>query len=375
VAKQEDRNMADSVALDAPPADAARPTTLPVGIFDYVDLGPAARMADVYEQRLRMLEYVDQAGYFGYHLAEHHSTPLSLVPSPNVFLAAAAQRTTRIRLGALVYLLPFYNPLRLVDEICMVDQLSRGRLEIGLGRGIQPWECRVYNIDPEDTRALFRESLDVLLMGLRTGRVDYEGEHLRFHDVPVTMRPYQQPYPPLWYPTSGPDFDWTAQHSINTISGALFIPVRAIPDRVKAYWEVQRAHRGDANRLNAHEPNPKFGFACLIYVGESDEEALAAARAAYPAFYESFSWLFRQRGDPFVERLQSFDALVEPGMVIVGSPDTVRTRLQETMDLLGANYFAGIFAWGSLGEARIMRSLRLFAEEVMPALQVPTRVH
>jgi alkanesulfonate monooxygenase SsuD/methylene tetrahydromethanopterin reductase-like flavin-dependent oxidoreductase (luciferase family) len=136
---------------------------------------------------------------------------------------------------------------------------------------------------------------------------------------------------------------------------------------------VQRAHRGQPNRLNGHEPHPKFGFACLIYVGESDAEALATAREAYPAFYDSFSWLFRQRGDSYVERLREFDALLEPRMVLAGEPATVRARLQETMDLIGGNYFAGIFAWGSLGEARTMRSLRLFAEEVMPALQVPAR--
>ncbi len=367
--------MADTMvpAAPAPAVAEARPTTLPVGIFDYVDAGQAARQADVYEQRLRLLEYADAAGYYCYHLAEHHSTPLSLVPSPNVFLAAAAQRTKRIRLGTLVYLLPFYNPLRLIDEICMVDQLSRGRLEIGLGRGIQPWECRAYNIDPQETRALFRESLDVLLMGLRTGRVDYQGEHLAFHDVPVTMRPYQEPYPPLWYPTSGPDFEWMAQQGFSSISGALFIPVKAIPERVAAYWQTLRAHRELPGRLNGHEPHPKFGFACLIYVGESDAEALATARAAYPAFYDRFSWLFRLRGDPYVERLRSFDGLLEPGMVLVGSPATVRARLQETMDLIGGNYFAGIFAWGSLGEERTLRSLRLFAEEVMPALRVPAR--
>ena len=96
--------MADTRLADAPAPTGGGP--LPVGIFDYVDLGQAERMADVYEQRLRLLEYADQAGYYCYHLAEHHSTPLSLVPSPNVFLAAAAQRTRRIRLGTLVYLLP-----------------------------------------------------------------------------------------------------------------------------------------------------------------------------------------------------------------------------------------------------------------------------
>jgi alkanesulfonate monooxygenase SsuD/methylene tetrahydromethanopterin reductase-like flavin-dependent oxidoreductase (luciferase family) len=339
------------------------------GIFDYVELARPLEIADVFEQRLQMLEYADQAGYYCYHLAEHHSTPLSMVPSPNVFLAAAAQRTRRIRLGTLVYLLPLYNPLRLIDEICMLDQLSRGRLEVGVGRSIQPWELGVYNIRFEDSRPIFREALDILLMGLATGAVDYEGKYLSFHDVPVVLRPYQRPYPPLWYPTAGPDTEWMAQQGFNTIAGALFTPVRALPERVSAYWRVQRAHAQDAQRINAHVSDPKYGFACHIYVAETDAEAEQAARAAYPAFYENFSWLFAQHGDPYPERQRDFDGLVQNGLMLFGSPATVRARLQETMDLIGGNYFAGVFAWGSLGTERIMRSLRLFAEEVMPAVK------
>src|SRR6185312_10383524 len=167
------------------------------GVFDHLD-DAGVPLGELYANRLRLAEAYDRGGFHAYHLAEHHGTPLGCAPSPAIFLAALAQRTQRLRFGPMVFLLPFYHPLRLIDEICMVDQLSRGRLEIGLGRGIQPWECQVYNLDPQDTRALFRESLDVLLMGLATGRVDYAGEHLTFRDVPVTMRPYQQPYPPLW---------------------------------------------------------------------------------------------------------------------------------------------------------------------------------
>ena len=105
---------------------------LKFGIFDWIEWGdrPAS---DIYEERLQMLEYADKHGYYCYHLAEHHITPLSVAPSPTVFLSAACQRTKNIRLGSLVYLLPFYNPLRLLHEICMLDNLSKGRLDIGEG--------------------------------------------------------------------------------------------------------------------------------------------------------------------------------------------------------------------------------------------------
>src|SRR5499433_4622483 len=102
------------------------------GLFDWMDRGKAP-LHQLYEERLQLLEAADTAGFFGYHLAEHHDTPLGMAPSPALFLTAAAQRTRRIRLGPLVYLLPLYHPLRLIEEVAMLDQLSGGRLELGSG--------------------------------------------------------------------------------------------------------------------------------------------------------------------------------------------------------------------------------------------------
>ena len=104
------------------------------GLFDWIDRNKAP-LQQLYEERFQLLEAADAAGFFCYHLAEHHATPLGMAPSPALFLTAAAQRTQRIRLGPLVYLLPLYDPLRLIEEVCMLDQLSGGRLDLGVGRG------------------------------------------------------------------------------------------------------------------------------------------------------------------------------------------------------------------------------------------------
>jgi len=109
------------------------------GVFDHLDRTGQA-LPDFYEDRLKIAAAYDAAGFYAYHIAEHHSTPLGMAPSPNIFLAAVAQRTRRIRLGPLVYLLPLYSPLRLIGEICMLDHLSHGRIEIGIGRGASPHE-------------------------------------------------------------------------------------------------------------------------------------------------------------------------------------------------------------------------------------------
>ena len=193
------------------------------GIFDWIDQPPGADLAALYDGRLRLLEYADQAGFWGYQLAEHHWTPLCTAPSPNLFLAAAAQRTRRIRLGSLVYLLPLYNPLRLLEEVCMLDQISHGRLEIGVGRGASPYELAPFGVDADETRAIFDEVLAILVQGLRTGEVHFEGKYFNFPDVRAVLRPVQRPYPPLWYPTNySRSVAWIGQHNFSVVFGSLF---------------------------------------------------------------------------------------------------------------------------------------------------------
>src|ERR1700716_4688098 len=107
------------------------------GIFDHMDRA-GADLGRQFDERLKLIELYEKAGFHAYHLAEHHATPLGMSPSPSVFLAAVAQRTTRLRFGPLVYTVNLYHPLRLIDEICMLDQLSGGRLELRIGRGLLP---------------------------------------------------------------------------------------------------------------------------------------------------------------------------------------------------------------------------------------------
>ena len=104
------------------------------GVFDHLDRSPLP-LADYYEARLAVVEAIDRAGFYAYHLAEHHSTPIGMAPSPSVFLSAVAQRTKSLRFGPMIYALPLYHPLRMIEEICMLDQMSGGRLDVGFGRG------------------------------------------------------------------------------------------------------------------------------------------------------------------------------------------------------------------------------------------------
>src|SRR5262249_17164231 len=146
------------------------------GMFDWLDESGRGLSAS-YEERLRMLELADRAGFYSYHLAEHHATELSTVPSPNIFLSAVAQRTPKLRLGPRSYILPLYNPVRLLEEVCMLDQLSGGRVDLGLSRGSFGEHIEG---NPEKAREMFNEALEVMLMGMTTAEIDFHGEHYEY---------------------------------------------------------------------------------------------------------------------------------------------------------------------------------------------------
>ena len=132
------------------------------GVFDHMD-DAGVPFGQLYADRLALVEAYDRAGMHAYHLAEHHSTPLGCAASPGLFLAAVAQRTTKLRFGPLVYLLPFYHPLRLIEEICMLDQMSNGRFQLGVGRGVSPFETQAYGLDFAQTQEIYHEAFQLIL--------------------------------------------------------------------------------------------------------------------------------------------------------------------------------------------------------------------
>jgi len=341
-------------------------TPIKFGIFDWIDRNQLA-LPELYEQRLRLIECADQNGFYCYHIAEHHASPLNMTPSPNLFLAAAAQRTQRIRLGTLVYVLPVYNPLRLAEEICMLDNLSRGRLDVGVGRGISPIELSFFNLDVRDSREMFREALDALVGALSTGKLSYEGRYFSFKGVDLQIEPFQRPYPPLWYPTNSSDsMAWLAQEGLHTVVHYQSMPtIRELFDLYRRLWNE---HSNNQARLNAHVREPLYGISRHVYVGKTDAQAWADAKIALAQFNENTSYLQSIRGDnKRKEYLSDFEARRADGLYIAGSPDTVRQEVKNHLEITGSNYFVSSFAFGNLSTEQALNSMRRFAEEVMPA--------
>lgn len=332
------------------------------GVFDHLDAS-GAPLAEFYENRLRLAEAYDRIGIHALHIAEHHATPLGMSPSPSVFLSAVAQRTKRLRFGPLVYTLALYHPLRLADEICMLDQLSGGRLELGVGRGVSPIEIEHFGFDPAKSQAMYLEAYQVILKAMRERILAFEGEYYRFQDVPIQLAPLQRPHPPIWYGLSNPESaEFAADNRFNVVSNATPKAVRVITDRYRAQW---------AKKGNDPARIPFIGMARHVVIADTDAEAMKLARRAYARWWESFNYLWRLRGQqpPFTTYTGDFDAVLKNGQAIVGAPDTVREAIAAQATAAGLNYFLLRFAFGDLSLAESMRSVDLFASRVQPALE------
>lgn len=333
---------------------------LQFGIFDQNDHGPSS-LAEQYEARLRLIELYDRSGFRTYHMSEHHATPLNLTPSPSVFLAAVAQRTKRLRFGALVYVLPTHHPLRLAEEVCMLDHLSQGRVEVGVGRGASPHELAYFGVDPDGAPAMYVEAYTVLMQALTQAEVNFSGRHYRFANVPIDLQPFQRPHPPLWYAVPVPDgAAWPAQHGINVVCGGPLSRVREITDRYRAEWAAAGRR---ADEL------PLLGLNRFVLAADTDREAMALGRRAWPKFYASFMKLWKLHGtQPRNIRLpEDFDTLVENGGAIAGSPGTISDRIRRMTEEGGVNYFISQFSFGDLTEAEVLHSVGIFVREMQVA--------
>src|SRR5262245_22917712 len=171
------------------------------GLFDHVEYA-GRPLATLFDERLTFAQAADKAGIYCLHVAEHHATPLNMVPVPGVYLGAVARATSRRRLGPLVYLLPLYSPLRLIEEISILDHLSHGRLEVGVGRGVSPFELKYHKIEHDRSRDIFIDAFACTTAALTADRLSYAGPHFSYDDVPIALRPLQQPHPPFWYGSS-----------------------------------------------------------------------------------------------------------------------------------------------------------------------------
>jgi alkanesulfonate monooxygenase SsuD/methylene tetrahydromethanopterin reductase-like flavin-dependent oxidoreductase (luciferase family) len=336
---------------------------LTFGVFDHLDDNGTPRGVQ-FEERLKLVEVLEAEGFYAYHLAEHHSTPLGTVPCPSVFLAALAQRTRRIRFGPLVYVLPLHHPLRLYEEVCMLDHMSGGRLLLGVGRGGALLEHQRYGIDPATAQAMYHEAFEVLMRACTADVLDFDGRFYRFKDFVVTTKPLQRPHPPIWYGAPNAEaIGWAAPRGVNVVSLGPAARARDVSIRYRGEWTALRRKGDDL---------PMIGITRHIVVAETDGEAQRIARDAYAGWRDAMGFIWERSAVDFVLAgiyPKSFEELQAIGHGIAGTPTTVRAYLDDLKRETGINYLLGQMVFGNMSFATAATSLRLFAREVMPAFK------
>jgi alkanesulfonate monooxygenase SsuD/methylene tetrahydromethanopterin reductase-like flavin-dependent oxidoreductase (luciferase family) len=337
------------------------------GIFDWVEANDALSPGEVYAHKLDLAAAADRAGFHGLFLAEHQGTPLSIDASPSVLLAAIFQRTQRLRAGALPFCLPWYDPYRFYNEVCMLDQLSRGRLELGVGRGVSPIESSIFNLKTiEESRERYRETLDAFFAACNSPLLNFHGQRYEYRDVELYNKPVQRPYPPLWFPSSNRDsIEFTARHGYHTALIAKNADSKYLFDQYREIWE---RHKGDLNRHNAHVAAPFLAKTQHIVIAENYIEAERIGLQAYESWKGHMHHLSRKHGRPDAMKLEPYNE-DSVQRLIVGPPNAALEKLQEVIAATGMNYLLCVFSFGNLAPQAALRSLELFAAEVMPKLK------
>jgi len=340
---------------------------LEAGLFDWVEASPTRSPGEVYAHKLRMAEAADRAGLHGYFLAEHQGTPLSIDASPSVLLAAIFERTKRLRAGALTFCLPWYNPYRFYSEICMLDHLSRGRLELGIGRGVSPIESRIFGMQSIDhSREVYRETLEVFFQACAHDTLNFAGKHFTYQDVELHVKPVQPPYPPLWFPSSNKEsIDFTAKHGYHTAFLGKSADCKLLFERYRELWQ---SHRDDPDRHNAHVAKPFLAKTQHLVIADSDAEAEKIGLKAHAQWNTHMHHLTRKAGRPPVHNTEAYSPDSAHNL-ITGTPGTVREKVQEMLDKTTVNYLLCVFSFGDISPEHAERSLELFARDVRPALK------
>lgn len=327
-----------------------------------------------YEHTIEQACIADAGGLDAYYLTEHHFNPgFHIVPSPHLLVAALSQRTTRIRLGVMCTNLTLHHPVRVCEEIRMMDLLTAGRLEIGFGRGAVSQEQTGYGAEPADAESLFDHSIDIVNQLLTTGHLDsYSGGPWSGTGVVLVPQATQQPHPPLWIAAVS-DASLRKAASLGLSVCTAFLDLH---DALRS----KRVYQDAWAESHPHLHCGKFGMLQHVFVAESEQDAYRWAGSQLEGWFSpSYKSANGQNGDSIKQETCSeetkprLDEAVASGRLIYGTPDQCVAQLLLKADS-GLDMFQGWFQFGGLDYAASDRSLKLFCEEVVPVVRAETRL-
>ena len=352
------------------------------------DATDGAVIADVYDDHIRLAQRLEDMGWHSYFVIEHQNSPVGRITAPSVYLTAIARETSKLRLGAMMWQLPFYQPLRLAQDVAMLDQLSRGRVEFGTGIGVHEHEFIRWGVDYYQRAAISEEVLSIVKMAWTQSEVTYDGRYFHYDEAIPNPKPFQKPYPPIWAAVhSDPAVVFAAKNNLHVSQNIDTDEVVARKfDLYRETWR-EAGHEG---------PMPRVFLQRQVYVAETDEKAHENARrymmpqegagprvGGGPIAQTRIGWGShprgmgsdserpddKTRGETMTMASQSYDFNIENGLAIVGSPESVIRQLEDGKTRIGYDIFCTNFAIGRMPSEMVQDSVNLFGKEVIPAFR------
>lgn len=317
----------------------------------------------------------EEAGFDSLFANEHHFDAYGgVIPSPPIMLAALAQRTKRVRLGTSIIVLPLHNPIEIAEQMAMVDLMSGGRVELGVGRGFVAYDYDRFGMPLEGAQERLKDGLELILKAWSGERFSHRGPYYRYENLQIWPRPEQRPHPPIWLSCGGTpaSFEWAGKqgYRILTVAYRGVEPLIPLNKLYRDSW-IAAGHPQKEWRIAAHYQ---------VVLAESDREAKDVARAALRRYVGATTHTVdRVRADsghaadavrdPIADELLDLDRMVKESRVVACTPEEAVDVLTRAQALMGFNQIDCTFYFGGIAFAHAQRSHRLFAEKVMPKLR------
>lgn len=324
---------------------------------------------EIYAKWLEQIDAAEALGFDSLWVTEHHFRHFGgQMPSPTIILAAAAQRTKKLRLGAAVSLLPMHNPLRIAEEFAMVDQLSQGRVCFGAGRGMHPDEYQVFGQEYATAQTRLPEAIDIVMRAWSGDEFEWQSEHYTFPRLKVYPQPYQRPHPPI-YVTANRDPESFAMigkrgHHLMTLPWIATNEEQA--PRIEWYKTALReaGHAVAGREIFTMYP---------IYVGDSDDRAKAEAEESWHR-WRGFALAATGAlpGTPAHATRSphlSYDSMARDNRGVFGGPESCALILKRIIEVVGTDHIGLTFHFGGLSQDKALKSMERFAKSVMPRLR------
>jgi natural product biosynthesis luciferase-like monooxygenase protein len=347
------------------------------GIFSIFDYWPRVKSVSQYfADILHLAKRAEELGFDTFWISEHHFTNYGgILPRPQILLAALAQRTHRIRLGTAVSLIPFDNPVRLAEDFGLIDVLSGGRLEFGVGRGLFGFEYDGLGIDQDESRVRLEEGVNVIRAAWQSEHLTYAGRFTNVENLAILPRPLQKPHPPLYIAAVSPEsYEWAGREGHSILQVLYFAPIERTAEQVVNYRARLAEHRHDSSGKMLVAISPTHVAATSESARREAAEPLTnyvgMVSALLPTETKSEQYRAYTKLRPAMKKI-TYDVLYSERPTVIGDPEQVIRRIENMNNALGIDEFVSFVNFGGMDHQLTLKSMELFASQVIPHFRSP----